>query len=281
VPGGQHLLLNGASQAFPVLARVFEGARVLIPAPTFGEYPRAFPNAATYLDSGSLDWPDLEATIGSADVVVVVNPNNPTGTVVASGRLVELATRHRQRVFIVDESFIDFSDEPSIVAEVERRGLSNVVVVKSLSKSLGVPGLRLGYVHTSYPAMQKSLWSEIPIWNVNSIAEHFLEVILKHRPTLEESFRQVRLARADFGAKLAELPIVEHVFPSGGNFLLVRLAIDSQWTGSLVDQLMSVHLVHVKDASGKFDDGKGYLRLAVRLPEENDRLCDLLSSMRD
>ena len=80
-------LLNGASQAFPILQSLFEGARVLLPSPTFGEYRRIFPDAATYADSGSIDEVELEEAVFRSDVVVVVNPNNPTGTVLSSARV--------------------------------------------------------------------------------------------------------------------------------------------------------------------------------------------------
>jgi histidinol-phosphate/aromatic aminotransferase/cobyric acid decarboxylase-like protein len=257
---------------------VLDGARALIPRPTFGEYPRIFPDATTYADTGSIDFAGLRAATLDADVIVIVNPNNPTGTVVRSDDVIDLAVTHPDRVFIVDESFIDFSDEPTILPAVEERGLDNVVILKSMSKCLGVPGLRLGYVYTSHPEVQRRLWSETPIWNVNSLAENFLEVILKHRTSLDESFRRIRSDRAAFAAGLEEVPMVERVYPSGGDFLLVRLRTGPAQTESLADRLMEEHFVHVKDASDKFDDGHGYLRLAVRNPEDNDQLCALLTT---
>ncbi len=213
------------------------------------------------------------------DVIVIVNPNNPTGTVLPSARIIDLVSNHPERVFIIDESFIDFSEEPSVISIVEKLHLSNAIVVKSMSKCLGVPGLRLGFVYTSHPEVQKRLWSDIPIWNVNSIAENFLEVIFKHRVPLEDSFQHVCSDRAAFAACLGKIPIVERVFPSGGNFVLLRLHISTALTASLADRLMEEYSVHVKDASDKFRDGQGYLRLAVRCPEENDQLCELLTTV--
>jgi histidinol-phosphate/aromatic aminotransferase/cobyric acid decarboxylase-like protein/choline kinase len=271
-------LLNGASQAYPVLRSVFKDSQVLIPNPTFGEYSRIFPNAASYADTGTIDLESLTAATRDAEVIVIVNPNNPTGTVIRSEEVIDLADANPNRIFIVDESFIDFCDEPSIIPVIEQRAMDNVIVLKSMSKCLGVPGLRLGFVYTSHAEVQKSLWSDTPIWNVNSLAENFLEVILKHRPSLEASFDRVSSDRAAFAARLEMMPIVERVFPSGGNFLLVRLHLGRQRTESLADRLMEEYSVHVKDASDKFDDGQGYLRLAVRSPEDNERLCDLLTT---
>lgn len=271
-------LLNGASQAYPVLQRVFKDSKALIPYPTFGEYPRIFPGATTYPDTGRRDHADQSLFL-EHDLVVIVNPNNPTGTVTPTAEVVALATARPDCVFIVDESFIDFSDQPSILPEIEQHGLNNVVLVKSLSKCLGVPGLRLGFVYTRQPDVMAALWSEIPIWNVNSVAENFLEIILKHRTALDDSFLSVCADRATFASHLGAVPMVEHVFPSGGNFLMVRLRMGQLATNDLVDRLMSEHRVHVKDLSDKFDDGKGYLRLAVRRPEDNDHLCGLLTDL--
>ncbi len=274
------LLLNGASQAFPVLGRQLAGAAALVPDPTFGEYARAFPGARTYPDRPGIDLDAVRRDAATADVLVVVNPNNPTGTVVPSSWVLELAAERPGRLVLVDESFVDFSDEPSVLPAVAAEGLDNVVVLKSLSKSLGVPGLRLGYVYTRHPEVAAALWAEVPVWNVNSIAENFLEVVLKHRPDLARSFGRVRGDRDAFAASLAEVPLVDTVFPSGANFLLVRLGLDSAGTDRLVDELMAEHRVHVKDVSSRFADGAGYLRLAVRLPHENAHLCELLGGLR-
>ena len=181
------------------------------------------------MDTGSIDEDNLRMAVCDVDVVVVVNPNNPTGTVLPSARIIELASAHPERVFIVDESFVDFSDEPSVIPSVESLGLSNVIVLKSLSKCLGVPGLRLGFVYTSHQEMMSRLWEGIPIWNVNSIAENFLEVILKHRVSLEESFRRVCSDRVAFASRLEEVPIVEKVFASGANFRWFACASDNCW----------------------------------------------------
>jgi histidinol-phosphate/aromatic aminotransferase/cobyric acid decarboxylase-like protein len=271
--------LNGASQAFPVLRSVFSGARALLPVPTFGEYNRMWPSAATYPDDGSIDWDALEVAADSAELVAVVNPNNPTGTTLPSADVVKLAASHPGKVFVVDESFIDFSGQPSVVRELEREPLDNVVVLKSLSKCWGVPGLRLGYVYTSRRAVLEALWAQTPIWNMNALAEHFLEVILKHRDALAGSFEKVAADRADFAKMLEGLPGVERVFPSGGNFLLVRLCLTEKEAAGLADALMARCSFHVKDLSSRFGDGRGYFRLAVRLPKENQALCEALAEL--
>jgi histidinol-phosphate/aromatic aminotransferase/cobyric acid decarboxylase-like protein len=120
--------------------------------------------------------------------------------------------------------------------------------------------------------------AEVPIWNMNSMAEFFLEVLLKHRRALAQSFRQTMTDRDEFAAALAALPAVEHVFPSGANFLLTRIAGGPHAAAALADTLLADHSLYVKDVSPRFPDAHGYWRIAVRLPEENRRLVTLLDS---
>jgi len=272
------LLLNGASQAFPTLQRLFAGRRVLRPEPTFGEYERTFPDAQTYRDDGELDWDEVLERSGDVDVLVIVNPNNPTGTVVPTADICAIAASRPNLTVIVDESFRDFSDQRSVVGPAEAAGLHNVITLKSLSKVLGVPGLRLGYLHTLSAEVRAAVERDLPVWNVNSVAEHFLEIILKHRSAVLESFERTKADREAFARTLERVLIVDRVFPSGANFLLVRLHLDDTTTHALVERLMNHKLVHVKDVSKKFADGRGYLRLAVRTAEDNDFLCCLLNS---
>lgn len=278
-------VLNGASQAYPVLRHLYGSERALIPDPTFGEYTRIFPGAVTYRDRG-LDSNDTVAVgdglaeeISSVRVVVVVNPNNPTGTTWAATEVLELLVDHPDQIFVVDESFADFSGQSSMVPEVEVRGLTNVIVLKSLSKCWGVPGLRLGYLHTLRAEVHDAMRVATPIWNINSIAEHFVELVLKHRDPLESSFARVVADREDLTAGLSALDVVDHVVPSGANFVLARLAVDARSAASLADRLMEVSSVHVKDASAKVGDGRGYFRLAVRGAADNKVLCEALEQL--
>lgn len=272
-------LLNGASQFLAtMLHRWFQPDRVLIPKPTFGEYTRLFPGARTYGDCGAINLNELEDRAANADLVVVVNPNNPTGTTVRTEELQALATRLPDKTLLVDESFIEFSGQPSIVPWAEATHATNVLVLKSLSKSLGVPGLRLGFVFTVNDQLGARVLQELPVWNVNSVAEYFLEIILKCRDDLAVSIEKTISDRDALAAALGKLGMVDRVFASGANFVLVALTLSSSAAKMLADDLLQHDNIYVKDASSKFDDGKVYWRLAVRTNEENARLCELLRS---
>jgi histidinol-phosphate/aromatic aminotransferase/cobyric acid decarboxylase-like protein len=267
--------LNGASQVFPILRDLFAGKRVLIPEPTFGEYPRMFPDADTYRDDIGVELRDLAAAAETADVVVLVNPNNPSGTTQSSQSLYEFMAARPGKTFVVDESFIDFSGYPSMVSLLEAAPLDNVLCVKSLSKTLGVPGIRLGYVYSANAALVKHITDRVPIWNLNSVAEYMLEIILKHRSSLAASFVNTAKDRARLIGSLATVPGVKRVFPSGGNFVTFELQPDAPSAATVVRRLLAMESIYLKDVSAKFE-GRSLLRVAVRLPDENARLVSAL-----
>ena len=269
------VVLNGASQAYPFLRRRLAGQRVVRPEPTFGEYSRIFPDAVTYTDTVGFEIGEIDQAATDADVVVVVNPNNPTGSQVDTAQLYGLAAAHTQKTFIIDESFIDFADYPSMIALLETDPLPNVLVLKSLSKSLGVPGIRLGFAYSAGDLVAE-LRKDLPIWNLNSFAENYLEVLLKHRPDMERSFAATRREREEFATSLQQVDGVNAVYPSGGNSLLVGLNCAATDVGSLRRRLLDDHAFYVKDVSDRFPGDRAFLRLAVRLPAENQRLVSAL-----
>lgn len=269
----------GGSQCYPWLRSWFAGRRVLIPEPTFGEYSRMFPDADRYGDAAYIDWAEIETKAVGADVVVFVNPNNPTGSLLETDRIVHFARRHPHAFVLIDESFIEFSDEDSIVGRLHEGGLGNVLVIKSLSKPLGVPGLRLGALLTASPELSARIEEETPIWNLSSMAENFLEIMLKHRPVLEQSFVRTVADREELGLLLKASPLIETVFPSGGSFVLVRLAVDAAGADALARTLIEEHEILVKDASAKMNDGAGYWRIAVRTPDDHQTLRSALDSL--
>jgi histidinol-phosphate/aromatic aminotransferase/cobyric acid decarboxylase-like protein/choline kinase len=272
--------LNGASQLYPFLARRFRDSSVLMPAPTFGEYTRAFPRARTYPDAIGIDMADIESMTPVQGLVVIVNPNNPTGSTIPTGAIASFARRHPDTTVLVDESFIEFSDQSSIIPCIEANGgLDNIIVLKSLSKSLGVPGIRLGFVYSTSRGLMDEISDELPVWNLNSVAENFLEILLKHRRDLDESLVLTIKDREQFAVDLANVPLVDWVYPSDANFILLKMSMTTEASRLLVDELLKVELIYVKDVSAKFDDGDAYWRLAVRSPFDNTRLCTVLSNI--
>jgi histidinol-phosphate/aromatic aminotransferase/cobyric acid decarboxylase-like protein/choline kinase len=275
VPKERVCLLNGLSQVYSLLETLLGDKTALIPEPTFGEYARIFRNRITYRDEGISNVKDIPSRqIDAADVIVFVNPNNPTGSCIKGAEIMGLARREPHKLIIVDESFIEFAEQESVQDMLQKEPLSNVWILKSLSKSLGIPGLRLGYVYTNDESAIHDLNGRIPIWNTNSLAEYFLEIILKYRRELADSFQSTIADRQDFTEKLVSLNLVDYVFPSKSNFILLRLKIKTTQLADLRDYLLRQWNIYIKDCSSKFGDGGTYVRMAVRLPEENSRLID-------
>jgi histidinol-phosphate/aromatic aminotransferase/cobyric acid decarboxylase-like protein/choline kinase/ubiquinone/menaquinone biosynthesis C-methylase UbiE len=274
-------LLNGASQIYPVLQTLFANCRVLIPSPTFGEYPRIFLNSECYFDQVGIECQEIEDKAATCQVVVIVNPNNPTGSLIQTEWIYRFAEENPSKTFIIDESFVDFGGCGSIIDLLERHPLDNVIVIKSLSKALGTPGLRLGFVYSSNQQFNHAVYNALPIWNSNSFAEYFLEIILKHRRSLDISYKNTIRDRDSFTAMLSELDFIKKVYPSGANFLLVEFKKKRNELEFLTRLLLAKHSIYLKDVSNKFNNDRYYLRIAVRLPNENETLVKNLAQIFD
>lgn len=267
------IILNGATQAYPILKNIFKNKKALIPTPTFGEYEKVFENFDTYDDKVGFDKKDILNKIESADILVFVNPNNPTGSVISTDWLFDISLQNPDKIIMIDESFIEFSREKSIIELLEKNGLANVIVIRSMSKNYGLPGVRLGFIYTADNFIHEQISSNIPIWNLNSIAEFYLEIILKNKISLLESFENTKKDRDNFILKLNKLDLINKVFESDANFILFQINKVNFNSNDLLDYLLNDYNIFIKDVTDKFkNESKFYFRIAVREPNENDRL---------
>ena len=270
-------VLNGASQLFPILRHRWSQDTVAVPTPTFGEYARCFPAAIRYADRPGVDIEELDDLADRARRIVIVNPNNPSGTVISTVDIFKLAEDHPGTTFLVDESFIATSLQSSIVSILEAEPLSNVAVLTSLSKVLGIPGLRLGYLYSRDTELVEAVGADLPVWNNSSIAEFLTEMLIKYRPAIEQSIAKTREAMSAFATGLMALPTVSNVSTGAGGFVVATFARDSPAVGAeLRRRLLEGYGIEVKDVSGRFADGRTRLRLGVRRAKENQRLLSAL-----
>ena len=281
-PANVHLL-SGASQAYPLLREIYADSRVAIPDPTFGEYARAFPQAIRYRDVPGAGPGPLDEVARQVDLLVLVNPNNPTGTTLVTSDVYQLAERFPATQFLVDESFLPFSGQPSLVDLLESAPLPNVTVLTSLGKALGVPGLRLGFVYSSGANdrdVRRTLASHLPVWGVNALAEYFIELTLKFRSDLAASITATVKERTRLTGRLSEHPLVNRVYDSGANFVLVELnGPDAGRAAAVRADLLASSRIELKDVSAKFADQLPRLRIAVRTREDNDQLLQAFASL--
>ena len=273
-------VLHGASQIDPILKRLVGNRPVLRPEPVSDRYGRLFPHARTYADAPGVDLAAFDAAIPGDGVVLIVSPNSVTGTVVRTEWVDASVRRHPHTLFVVDESMIDYCDETPMVERLKADPVSNVIVIKSLGNSFGVPGLRLGFVYCANPEVIRVLDDELPIWNLGGPAERYLELMLTHRSDFERSLTETKSDRAAFAVMLGNVPVVARVHSSGGNFLLATLrGTDPTMAAAIRTELLAQHNIDVKDVSGRLRPRLPRLRVAVRRPDDNARFCRALDSV--
>lgn len=203
-----------------------------------------------------------------AATLVICNPNNPTGAWMTHTEVRALVESLVDLdAVIIDESFIDFSDLTSAAMDVCR--YPNLIVVKSLGKSLGWHGVRLGYAAVE-PGRAQKLRDRLPFWNVNGLAAYVLKTVTQFKEMYQASFARVSLDREYMSEKLSIIPGLT-VFPSKANFLFVELPASVSGK-ELRDRLLVKHGVMVRECSNKIGSSEQYLRLAVQTNEAVDVL---------
>ena len=130
-------VLNGTSQVYPILTNYFAGHKGLIPAPTHNEYASMFETSEVYCDRVGLNTAEIEKKSAGCQVVVIVNSNTPTGSILETDWIYKFAAAHSDKMIVVDELFIEFSEAQSIINWLEEQPLDNVIVVKSSKQLFG------------------------------------------------------------------------------------------------------------------------------------------------
>lgn len=267
--------LNGAAQIYPFINNKYSDAKVLMPSPTFGEYEKIFNNKEYYKDNGLFDFKEISNKIQNNDIIVFVNPNNPTGTFTKSENIYDLIKKHPKKLFIIDESFIDFSNSLSISEISGSELLDNFLIIRSMSKSHGFPGVRIGYVYSNNLNMIFDIKNSLPVWNFNSIAEYFLEIMLKYRNEFKKSIDKTIHDRNEFIENMKLQKWVNNVFDSSADFILVETDVNILY---LIDTLLNQDSIYIRDISSKFNDGKTYFRFAVRTSKENNIMIEAINT---
>ena len=272
---------NGVSELIFTLPRLFEIRRAIVPAPSYGDYRYACEAAGIscetlYLKPEDDFRPDFEVLRsllqiggGRETMVWLGQPNNPTGRTFDTDCLSIICREFGDAIFVVDESFADFVEEYTSVVSF---GLANVIVLRSLTKFYGVPGLRVGYA-VAGEARAKAIGDALPTWSVNTLAQAFAVKALGDTEYAARSRSYVATERRRFAAALAQIHGIE-VFESEVNFLLLRVTggAEGKLGGKLLDAGFAVR------TCGDFEGlGTGFFRVAVRRERENDELCTAIA----
>jgi threonine-phosphate decarboxylase len=278
----------GAVEGLYLAARLFAGCSVAIVEPGFSDYGRSFATVGCELEHIILPRELWHAPAGSwshllepFDVVVLGNPNNPTGSMQSRTELRCLLERNwsRPKRWIVDEAFIEFAanhEEETLLSIV--REFPSLIVVRSLTKSWRVPGLRVGFLATT--GSMGRLREMQPPWSVNAVVQAWANCFLVEERHMEllRTLGELRQVKFQFEAQLRTIPGI-CVYPGAANFLLVELLEQSLDAHQLYQQL-GRHglLIRVCDSFRGLAKGR-FIRLAVRTRSENSRLAEELSAV--
>lgn len=277
-----HLLPgNGSTPLFALLARTLRPRRALVVRPAFSEYQRALQLAGIGIDAFDLtpenDFaldPDqlLQRLTPETDLLLIANPGNPSGAKIAATTLLALAGMLGENVILaVDEAFIDFCPDDSILAAVT--STPNLYVFRSMTKFYAIPGLRVGYLAGPLTGIAR-LREEAEPWALSTIAIAAAKAALDATAFRQESLQRIPQLRTQLANGLRNLGL--HVYPSAANYLLIRLA--TAHADEVVSTLRREGIL-LRSCSNFPPLDAGYLRLAVRNAAENERLLAALSDL--
>ena len=281
---------NGAAELIKVLMEELQG-KIGFTRPTFEEYPNRYDKdqQVTFVPQNK-DYrytaDDLMAFFGDKDIkqMMVINPDNPSGNFIPKKDVLCLAQWCEDKGIrlVIDESFVDFSEDyatNSLLSDDTLEAYPHMAVMKSISKSYGVPGLRLGILCSADKELIARIKKEVSIWNLNSFAEFFMQIYNKHEKDYQRACAKFVAERADFYEKLKQIPFF-HVMPSQANYFLCEV-LPPFSASEIVIYMLKQHDILTRDCSLKpgLDPSKQYMRIAVRDHEDNTRLVEGLKEL--
>lgn len=267
VPANQIFLGNGSDEAIDLIIRLFcdQGDNILIPSPTYGMYKVSAEINNVQVKTSLLDenFALTDSFLSQADdrtkIIFLCSPNNPSGNLLD----VQSVLNKFKGIVVVDEAYIDFTTNPSLLLDIDK--YPNLIVLQTFSKAWGLAGLRLGMAFAC--AEITSLLDKIkPPYNISSATQKLALNAIQQPDRIEPWVAMIKSERKRVADELSKLSTVKKVFTSEANFLLVRI----DWAVEVYDDLLGDRIV-VRDRSGivRCED---CLRITIGTPEENDKL---------
>jgi threonine-phosphate decarboxylase len=277
---------NGATELIALIKLTLID-RIAVPIPTFGEYiekMKDLRDAELYAlnpeDRYQLHLDDYLAWVKKRKLacLLVINPGNPTGQFIPLEEMVEFLHRARDmELVIVDESFIDFAGDPipSLLPLADQ--FTNLLIVRSMSKHCGVPGLRLGYCYSANLYILNRMRRFLPTWNLNTLAQYFLSLLQDGEAAYHEGRKRLIGDVKQLYDDLRTMPQLE-VYPTGANFLLFKIQNDMT-ARELQMRLLVEHEMYVRDCSNKLGMDAFHIRVASQGREKDKRLVEALRTL--
>ena len=281
---------NGAAELIKVLMEDSQGKTGFV-RPTFEEYPNRHDKESqvTFVpqnDDYRYTADDLMNFFVDKDIktLMLINPDNPSGNFIPKAdvlRLAQWSEEHSIRL-VVDESFVDFSIDyatNSLLNDEILEAYPHMAVMKSISKSYGVPGLRLGILASANKELIARIKKEVSIWNINSFGEFFMQIYNKYEKDYQRACQKFVDERDRFEASLRTIPFLR-VMPSQANYFLCEV-LPPYTASEIVINMLKQHNILTRDCSGKpgLNPDKQYMRIAVRNTEDNTRLVEALMTI--
>ena len=259
--------------------------------PTFEEYSHRYA-----VQEQVCFWPDNDNFQYSAqdliyffekhpvDNLILINPDNPSGNYIPKEDLLKLVnwTQNKGICLLIDESFVDFAEEKDntmIKTEILNSN-PHLYIMKSISKSYGVPGLRLGVLASGDVQLIEKLKKDVSIWNINSFAEFYMQIAEKYNKDYTLAIERFKEERKRFEEELKKIQGMR-VIPSQANYIMAEIT-NGITAAELTRTLIIKHNILIKNLFAKVNkDERQYVRLAVKSTEENEKLISALREELD
>ena len=280
---------NGAAELIKSLMAQIQG-KIGVVFPTFEEYPNRIDRSriVTFVPDNSdfrYTADDLKQFFAKQEIntLLLINPDNPSGNFIPKDDVLALAgwCDERNIQLVVDESFVDFTDDYATSSLLKNEILlahNNLVVIKSISKSYGVPGLRLGIMASSNVELIAYVKKDVAIWNINSFAEFYMQIFNKYEHIYKAACAKFLEERRRFESNLKQISYLR-VIPSQANYFLCEVTRRFS-AHELTEILLNRFDILIKDCNNKTGlAGKNYIRVAIRNSEDNDMLINALKQL--
>ena len=282
---------NGAAELIKIVMEEQKGKKVGVLFPTFDEYPNRLDKQQIIAfvspkDDFSYTVDDLIDFFEDKEIstLLLINPDNPSGHFIKKYDLQYLISwcSERNIRIIVDESFVDFTDDfvnNSLISNDILMKFRNLIVMKSISKSYGVPGLRLGILASADSKLIEQIKKQVSIWNINSFAEYYMQIFGKYEAEYKRACRLFIRERELFYNELRTISYL-HVIPSQANFFLCE--VTSKYTSAELANILIKRNILISNCSTKRcmkETGKQLIRLAIRDRKDDAALIEVLKSL--
>lgn len=280
---------NGAAELIKALMENLEG-KVGVVRPTFEEYPNRLPyeQVVTFVpqnDTFRYDADDMIAFFGqnNVDTLVLINPDNPSGNFIPMDGVNKLAQwcEENNVRFVLDESFVDFSvgfENNTFLHNELLEKYPRMCVMKSISKSYGVPGLRLGILCSADTNLIAKMKKQVSIWNINSFAQFFMQIYPKYRADYLHACEQFIQAREDFEVELKKIPFIK-VMPSQANYFFLEVLPPYQPKELCAILLKKYNILASACLAKKGIEPNRYMRIAVRNHGDNEKFIQTMKEL--